>query len=121
MSSALDALSNDLLLDNDYAATIALLEVPRLLGQRTPRQSLNLATAYVAAGKLDQAARVLRDGLNTTPDSLDLASRLAGVLMQLHRQDEAIALLELTVARHPEDAEARANLAKAQAMVNARK
>jgi Flp pilus assembly protein TadD len=121
LSSALDALSNDLLLDNDFAATIALLEVPRLLGQRTPRQSLNLATAYAATGKLDQAARVLRDGLNTTPDSLELANRLAGVLMQLHRQDEAIALLELTVAKHPEDTEAKQNLAKAQAMVSAGK
>jgi Flp pilus assembly protein TadD len=117
LSSALDALSDDLLLDNDYAGAIAALEVPRLVGQRTPQQSLNLATAYVATGRLDEAARVLRDGLNTSPDSLDMAKRLSSVLIQLHRADQAVALLELTVAKHPEDPEAKADLAKAQAMV----
>jgi len=116
LSSALDALSNDLLLDKDYASAIAVLEVPRLVGQRTPQQSLTLATAYAATGKLDETARVLRDGLNTSPDSLDLAKRLGSALIQLHRRDEAVALLELTVAKHPEDPEARADLAKAQAM-----
>lgn len=114
LSAALDALSNDLLLEKDYAGAIALLEVPRLQGQRTPRQSLNLATAEAATGRLDQAARVLRDGLNTSPDSIELANRLAGILIQLHRKDEAIALLELTIAKHPEDAESKATLTQAQ-------
>jgi Flp pilus assembly protein TadD len=116
LSSALDALSNDLLRDNDYAGVIAVLEVPRLVSQRTPQQSLNLATAYAAVGKLDEAARVLRNGLNTSPGSLDLAKRLGRILIQLHRRDEAVALLELTVAKHPEDPEAKADLAKAQAI-----
>jgi Flp pilus assembly protein TadD len=105
-STALDALSNDLLLDKDFPAIIALLDVPRLLGQRTPQQSLNLATAYTATGKLDEAANVLRDGLNTSPDSLEIANRLAIILMQLNRGDEALALLRLTVKQHPENARA---------------
>lgn len=105
-SSALDALSNDLLLDNDFPAIVALLDVPRLLGQRTPQQTLNLGAAYAATGKLDQAASVLRDGLNTSPDSLAVADRLASILMQLNRVDEAAALLALTVEQHPQDARA---------------
>ena len=105
-STALDALSNDLLLDKDFPAVIALLNVPRLLGQRTPQQSLNLAAAYAATGKLDEAANLLRDGLNTSPDSLDISNRLAIVLMQLNRGDEALALLDLAVKQHPENARA---------------
>jgi Flp pilus assembly protein TadD len=102
-SAALDALSDDLLQDNDFNATIALLETPRLLGQRTPKQTLNLASAYASAAKLDQAASVLRDGLNTSPDSLPVADQLAKVLVQLHRQDEAATVLELAVAQNPRD------------------
>jgi Flp pilus assembly protein TadD len=111
LSSALDALSNDLLHDNDFAGTIALLEVPRLLGQRTPQQSLNLAAAYAGTGRIDEAARVLRDGLNTSPDSLPLANQLAKTLVQLNRKDEAIAVLELAIARHPDDPDLKTFLA----------
>jgi len=107
-TTALDALSNDLIHDNDFAGTIALLDGPRLLGQRTPQQSLNLGEAYAATGKLDKAASVLRDGLNTTPDSLALANRLASTLIRLNRRDEAAVLLEVTVEEHPDDADAAA-------------
>jgi Flp pilus assembly protein TadD len=111
-SRALDALSSDLLADKNFAGAIALLEVPRLHGQRTPQQSLNLAAAYAATGKPNDAARVLRDGLNTSPDSIALAHELAKKLLELHREAEASALLELTVAEHPEDEEAKAMLAR---------
>jgi tetratricopeptide (TPR) repeat protein len=111
-SAALDALSSDLLADKDFPGVIAVLEVPRLLGQRTPLQCLNLAAAYDSAGKPEEAARVLRDGLNTSADSLAIANQLAATLVQLHRRDEALALLELTVAHHPEDEDAKAMLAK---------
>lgn len=111
LSTALDALSSDLLHDNDFAGTIAVLEVPRLLGQRTPQQSLNLAAAYAATGRLNEAARTLRDGLNTSPDSLPLANQLAKTLIQLNRKDEAVAVLELAIARHPEDPDLKAFLA----------
>jgi tetratricopeptide (TPR) repeat protein len=114
LSSALDALSNDLLAGKDFAGVIQALEVPRLLGQRTEQQSLNLGAAYAATGKPDEAVRVLRDGLNTSPGSLQLANRLAATLVQLHRNGEAAALLELTVATHPEDDEAKQLLAQLQ-------
>jgi Flp pilus assembly protein TadD len=98
-SAALDALSDDLLRDKDFNATIALLDVPRLLGQRTPKQTLNLAAAYASTARLDRAASVLRDGLNTSPDSLPVAKQLAKVLVQLNRQDEAATVLDLALAR----------------------
>jgi tetratricopeptide (TPR) repeat protein len=104
-SAALDALSDDLSSDKDYAGTIAVLEVARLLGQRTPKQCVNLATAYAQTGKLETAAGVLRDGLNTSPDSLALANGLAEMLTQLSRLDEAATVLELAAAQHPEDVE----------------
>jgi Flp pilus assembly protein TadD len=104
-SVALDALSNDLLRDNDFTGTIALLQVPRLVGQRTPQQSLNLAAAYARTARLDEAARVLRDGLNTSPDSLALADQLARTLVELKREDEAVTVLEVAIAQHPQDAD----------------
>ncbi len=102
-SPALDALSRDLILDHDYAGTIALLENPIVSGQRTALQSLNLGLAYAGNAKLEEASRVLRDGLNTTPDSLALANQLASVLEQLGRPEEASMALNLALTLHPED------------------
>jgi len=109
LSAALDALSNDLLLDKDYAGVIALLDRPRLVPQRTPQQCLNLAAAFASTGKLNEAANVLRDGLNTAPESTAVADRLASVLVQLNRKDEAVALLNLEVEQHPADADLAAH------------
>ena len=56
-----------------------------------------------AKTQLDDATRVLRDGLNDSPDSIAIADELAIVLM-LHGHDkEAYTLLDSMVARHPED------------------
>jgi len=105
-SAALDSLSSDLIADSNFKGTIELLESPRLLGQRTAQQSLNLGLAYAGTAKLDEAARVLRDGLNTTPDSIPLANELADILTKLNRKEEAAAVLELARARHATDPEA---------------
>ena len=102
-STALDSLSSDLLIENDFNGTIALLDSPRLLGQRTPQQSINLANAYAGTAQLDKAEAVLRDGLNTSPESLDLANRLADILIRLSRRDEAVTVLDLALAQHPDD------------------
>ena len=117
LSSALDALSNDLLVDSDFKGIIAALEQPRLLGQRTPQQSLNLAAAYAGVGNEEKTAGVLRDGLNTSPDSLALANKLADSLVQLKRQDEALTVLQLAHEQHPDDAQTDAHLAKVLAEV----
>ena len=100
---ALDGLSRDLLKDKDYAAAIALLEKSARRGQRTPLQSLNLGMAYARTLQLNEASRVLREGLNAAPDSLPLADELAVVLMLLDRPEEAVKILTAALARHPGD------------------
>jgi Flp pilus assembly protein TadD len=104
-SNALDSLSNDLISDGDYKGAIDLLEKPRLSGQRTVQQSLNLGAAYAKSGKLEEAARVLRDGLNTTPDSLELANGLAEILNQLGHKEEATMVLEVARSQHAAQAQ----------------
>ena len=103
-STVLDSLSSDLLLANDFQGTIDVLETPRLLGQRTEQQSANLATACTKTGKLDEAAKVLREGLNIAPGSLPLVHQLTAILVQLGRLEEAKTALELALAHHPDDA-----------------
>jgi tetratricopeptide (TPR) repeat protein len=98
-SEALDNLSTDLIADGNFNGTIEVLEIPRLLSQRTAQQSLNLGLAYAKLNKLDEAVRVLRDGLNTTPDSLALANELADVLVRMNRREEAAVVLEVARAR----------------------
>ena len=135
-TAALDALSNDLLRDGDFNGVIALLEVPRLKGQRTPLQSMNLAAAYEGLGKLDEARNVLRDGLNTASDSLPLANELAKVLIALNDRagagtvlylagvlamekgalEEARGLLDRAVALGDNNADVRDALAKVKAL-----
>jgi Flp pilus assembly protein TadD len=102
-TESLDSLSSDLVLDNDYPGTIALLENPMISGQRTPVQSLNLGLAYARTARLDESANALREGVNTSPDSLVLADELAAVLGLQTRYDEAATVLELAVERHPGD------------------
>jgi Flp pilus assembly protein TadD len=112
-TSALDGLSSDLIGDNNFAETIMLLESPRLVPQRTVQQSVNLGLAYAKMAKPEEAVTVLQDGLNTTPDSLDVANLLADVLMQLNRKAEAVMILKLALAQHPDDPEVKQNLTKA--------
>lgn len=104
---ALEGLSRDLLMEGNYAETIALLEDPALIGQRTPLQIVNLGLAYAGTEKLDQSVSTLRDGLNTYPDSILLADHLAELLIQLGREAEAATLLKVALAKHPEDLGAR--------------
>jgi tetratricopeptide (TPR) repeat protein len=100
---ALEGLSRDLILEGNYSETIALLEDPSLIGQRTPLQIVNLGAAYAGTGKNDESVSALRDGLNTYPDSVLLANHLAEMLIQLGRQGEAAALLKLALTRHPRE------------------
>jgi tetratricopeptide (TPR) repeat protein len=98
-SDALDQLSNDLVATNDWVSVIALLDVPRLAPQRTAQQCQNLGQAYAQQGNLDKAVMVLRDGLNTYPDSLPIAQQLADALTRSGKKDEADAVLQLARAR----------------------
>lgn len=117
-STMLDSLSGDLMQANDFQGAIDELEKPRLLGQRTPLQCVHLAAAYAKTGKPNEAIRVLRDGLNTAPGSMDLVHPLAAVLMELNRRDEAATVLELALAEHPDDALAHEALGVVLAQLN---
>jgi Flp pilus assembly protein TadD len=102
-SVALDALSEDFIDRKDYASVIVLLDRPDGSATRTSPQSLNLGIAYAGEARLDDATRVLREGLNDDPNSLAIADELAVVLMLHGREKEAYALLDSVLARHPED------------------
>jgi tetratricopeptide (TPR) repeat protein len=99
-SDALDKLSSDLVADNNDHGVIELLDTSRLAPQRTVQQCINLNVAYMREGKLAESARVLRDGVNTYPDSLPLAEKLADVLTQMGKKEEAAQVLENAHARH---------------------
>jgi Flp pilus assembly protein TadD len=102
-AEALEGLSRDLLNNKDYSSVISLLEKPAYRTNRTPLQSLNLGMAYAKTAQLDIAARVLREGLDTTPDSLAIADELSVVLIIMGREDEAFPVLELALEKHPGD------------------
>ncbi len=102
-TTALDSLSQDLVDQKDYAAVIALLDRPGSGRARTPQQSFNLGVAYASTAQLDAAAKALREGLNNDPASLPIAHELSLVLMLHGRDQEAFAVLDLALQRHPGD------------------
>ena len=91
---ALDHLSSDLISDKNDKAVIELLDTPRIAPLRTVQQDANLALAYARIGKLDEAARILRDSVNTYPDSMPLAQQLADLLTKQGKAAEAAAVLQ---------------------------
>lgn len=116
---ALEGLSQDLILEHNYSDAIALLNDPRLFGQRTPPQILNLAVAYAKTGHTEESVGVLRDGLNTYPDSVLLAHHLAKMLIQLGRFSEAAALLKVALAQHPKELDTKLLYLRALVETNA--
>jgi Flp pilus assembly protein TadD len=96
---ALDRLSDDLMADSDYKGVIALLDTPRLMPLRTVEQCMNLGSAYDKEGKLDESRRVLREGLNTYPDSMPMAERLADVLTRTGEKTQAEEVMKIARAR----------------------
>ena len=63
----------------------------------------------------DDAARLFREALAWSPGDIRAANDLACTLWEQRRHGEAVSLLEGVLARHPEAAEARANLEQMQA------
>lgn len=102
-ATALDGLSQDQINQRDYPAVIALLAKASSTGRLSPVQCVNLGIAYSAAARLDEAVRVLRDGLNRNPDSLPIADELAMVLMLRGRDPEAYSVFETAIQKHPND------------------
>jgi len=100
---ALDSLSQDLIDKKDYPAVIGLLGKPGSSRVRTSQQCFNLGVAYAGTAQLDAAAQVLREGLNNDPDSLPIANELSLVLILHGRDQEAFAVLDLALQKHPCD------------------
>jgi len=98
-ADALDNLSNDLIADTDDQAVITLLDTARLKPLWTIQQCGNLGLAYARKGNFAEASRVLRDGVNTYPNSLPLAQKLADVLTQMGKKDEAAQVLAIANQR----------------------
>ena len=108
-SDALDKLSDDLIAGNNLEGVIELLDTARLAPQRTVKQCINLDLAYTRVGKFSDSARVLRDGVNTYPDSLPLAEKLADVLTEMGNKEEAAQVLEIAHARLARSSESEAH------------
>jgi tetratricopeptide (TPR) repeat protein len=82
---------------------VTLLEKRRSNRKLSSLASLNLGIAFAATARLEDAATVLRDGLAADQDSLPIADELAMVLMLLGRVEEAYAVFDGALARHPDD------------------
>jgi tetratricopeptide (TPR) repeat protein len=102
-AAALEGLSQDLVSESDYASVIALLDRPGKVRAFTSIESLNLGIAYARTAQLRQATAVLREGLSNDSDSIAIADELALVLMLTGRDQEAYAVLELAIGKHPDD------------------
>jgi len=100
---ALEGLSQVLLDQKDYPGVVALLSKTGSDGALSPLESLNLGIALAGMVKLNDAATVLHEGLNTAPDSLPIADELAFILMLMGRVDEAYAVFDLALEKHPND------------------
>jgi tetratricopeptide (TPR) repeat protein len=71
------------------------------------------ATAYFAAGRMDEAMALLQQLRQEKPDDLALLDHLGEVYVAAGRIDEGTAILEQVVARDPDRFEAHVNLASA--------
>jgi tetratricopeptide (TPR) repeat protein len=101
-ATALYALSQDLLEEKDFTGVVTLL-FDRRPEVRTSVQALNLGIALAAVGRINEAAAVLRSGLDAYPDSLPIANELAMSLMVLGRFDEAFSTWDRVLQKNPND------------------
>jgi len=96
---ALEGLSAALLARQDYPQTIMILrDAPR-----TEPLAINLSRAFGQLGYLNDAERVLKEGLALHPDSIDLTKAMTVVLVRMHRNADAIKLVTETANAHPKN------------------
>ena len=100
---ALDGIAKILLAAGDNETVIAQLSGIHLDENLT----LDLAIAYGRTGQLDNAARILNQGLNTYPNSTTLTSSLVSVYVKQLRLEQADKVAEQLVRRNPHDIEAQ--------------
>ena len=100
---ALDGIAKILLAAGDNESVIAQLSAMQLDESLT----LDLAIAYGRTGQLDNAARMLNQGLKTYPNSTALTSSLVSVYVKQVRLEEADKVAEQLAHRNPRDIEAQ--------------
>ncbi len=91
---------------NDPRARIPALEERLAADPRSP-MFLPLAEAYRAAGRRPDAERVLRDGLLRHPGHHSARAALGRILLESGKAEEALLVLEQTVAASPQNLLAR--------------
>ena len=111
---ALEGLSADLLAREDNVGVIQLLhDVPR-----NEKLSITLAQALGLLNYLDEANAVLTKALETSPDSVQLASAMTVVLVKQHRYQDAINLLQHAVDKNPGNPGAEVQLFRLLVLTN---
>lgn len=111
---ALEGLSAALLARQDYPQTIMLLrDAPR-----TERLAINLSRAFGQLGYLNDAERVLNEGLQLQPGSIDLTKAMTVVLVRMHRNADAIKLVTDTANAHPDNLDAQIELFRVLVLLN---
>jgi Flp pilus assembly protein TadD len=103
-SMALHGLSSSLLAMGDFPAEIQLLKDAK----RDNDLTVDLATAYAQAGRLDDGIQTVRDALKTSPGSLRLSTAMVRLLDKERRTDQAEKVAEACYAAHPNDYAAQA-------------
>jgi len=100
---ALDGIAKILLAAGDNETVIAQLSAMQLDENLT----LDLAIAYGRKGQLDDASRMLNQGLKAYPNSTTLSSSLVSVYVKQLRLEEADKVAEQLARRNPRDIEAQ--------------
>jgi tetratricopeptide (TPR) repeat protein len=111
---ALEGLSDELLAREDYADVVALLRT----APRSEKLAINLAHALGQLDYLDDAATVLTEAIQMTPDSLALPKAMTVVLIKQHRYEQAIKLVQTTAEQHPDDVDAQFELFRILVLTN---
>jgi tetratricopeptide (TPR) repeat protein len=102
-SIALDALSRDLIAQNDYSGVIGLLDKRSPSAALSAEQTVDLGTALAAVNRLGDAVQILQVGLAAYPDNFPISHLLGMVLMIMDRPNEASSVFELALRNHPRD------------------
>ena len=112
--AALEGMASELLARGDYAGVIALLRS----APRTERLAIQLSQALGKLEYLDDAAQVLTEAVQLNPDSLALSKAMTVVLVQQHRYEQAIKLVQATAEAHPDSVDAQQDLFRILVLTN---
>jgi Flp pilus assembly protein TadD len=115
-STALNALSMNLIVRHDYTGVIALLDKKSPTADRSTEQILALGTSLAAVARLEDAKQTLQEGLTAYPDRLPIAHQLAMVLLIMDQPIEASHIFELALQKHPYDRKTETMYLKALAL-----